>query len=190
MLRITCSGPSIRPCGTAGQHLLVGDEDVVRARCRGSPSRACPRASQVSSDRHALAGRGDRHVQHDAALLRVVVGEHRRQGRADRGLAGEELAPVDPEPAVDPDRRAPRVGQVAATGGHQHDALVGDTAERGLRAREVPSVAPRREQHDVVVHDRRQGGRAAVAGQLALGHRHLADRRAPSPSSSGTASAR
>ena len=138
--------------GPAGQDLLVADEHVLQldvvaagpAHAEGVPG---------LEDRDAVARRGDRHVQHDPALLGIVVGEHGRHRRPHRGLAGEGLAPTDQKPALDPGGRASRVGQVAAAGRDQDDALVGDPSEGRFRARHVAPVAPRREQDDVVVHD-------------------------------------
>ena len=118
---------------------------------------------------------GDRHVEHAPTLFGIVVREHRGEHVAGRNLTGEHLAPADPVSAIDGHRGAPWCRVVGAAGRHQHDRLIGHTAQRRLGSRQPAAVAPRGEQHDVVVHRRSQCRRGAVAGELTLRHRHLGD---------------
>ena len=174
---MTWSGGSSRPWGRRASTRSSGTNTSSSST---SWLPGAPHAHGVPGveHRHAFGRHGHGHVEHDPALVGVVEGEHRREDGAHRGLAGEDLAPADLVAALDPHGLAPGPGQVGAAGRHQHDALVGDAAQRGLGAGQAAAVAPGGEQHHVVVHRRGQGGRGAVPGQLPLGHRDLADRRA------------
>ena len=167
MLEMTCNGASISPWGRSASTRSSGTKTSSKSTSWLDVPRM-PSVSQCSTIAHAVAGERHRHVQHAQAALRVVVHEHRRQHGADRRLADERLAPADAVAALDLDGGAPGVGVVAAAGGDDDDAVLGDAAQRGLRARQVAAVAPRGERGDVLVHRRGEGGRAAVLGQLAL----------------------
>ncbi len=67
------------------------------------------------------------------------------------------------------------MGVVATAGGDDHDAVLGDAAQRRLRAGEPASVPPGGEGGDVLMHRRRKGSRPAVLGQLALDEGDLTD---------------
>ena len=77
--------------GAVGQHPLVGHEHVLeRDAVAGRAAHA--EGVPVVEDGDALRRDRHRHVQHPAALLGVVVGEHRRHHGAGRRLAAEHLA--------------------------------------------------------------------------------------------------
>ena len=161
--------------GPVGQHALVRDEDVVEVDVVAGRAAHAERVPALD-DADAVAGERDRHVQDAQAAVRVVVHEHRRQHGADGRLADERLAAADPIAALDLDGGAAGVGVVAAARGDDDDAVLGDATQGGLCSRQVPAVAPRGERGDVLVHRRREGGRAAALGQLALDGGDLADR--------------
>ena len=161
---------------TVGHDALVGNEhvldrDVVAARA------AHAERVPVVVDGDAVDLHGHGHVEHALAAFGIVVDEHRGEHVAGGRLAGEHLAAAHLVAAVDLDRLAAGPGEVTAAGGHEHDPVVDDPAQRRLRPRQAAPVAPGGERRDVLVHRRGERRRAAVLGELALHHRHLADRR-------------
>ena len=153
MLAITCSGGSSTPYGRSASTRSSGTNtssivDVVAARAAHA-ERVPVVVHGDAVDRH-----GHGHVQHALAALGIVVDEHRRQHVAGGRLAGEHLAAADRVAAVDLDRLAAGPGEVAAAGGHEHDPVVDDPAQRRLGPGQAAPVAPRRERRDVLVHRR------------------------------------
>ena len=174
MLKITWSGRIDDAVRAVGQHPLVRDEDVVeRDAVAGGAAHA--EAVPVVEDGHAVRRDRHGHVQHPAALLGIVVGEHRRHHRPGRRLAAEHLAARHEVAAVDLGGLAARVGLIGAAGGDEHDALVGHPAQGRLGPGHVTPVPPGGEGDDVLVHRGGQSGGAAVVGQLALDGGDVAD---------------
>ena len=148
-----------------------------------------PRVSQLSSTVTPSALTGTAMLSTIGRAV-VVEHEHRREHVADGHLAGEHLAPGHAEAALDGRRHAAGPGEVGAAGGDEHDAFVGDAAQRRLGARQTAPVAPRREQRDVhgasttPARSSRRPGRARAGpwrpgGSSPRGRRALPARRAP-----------
>ena len=139
------------------------------------PVARIPSVSHVSSTSTPSAFTGTAIAEHAPAALGVLEGEQRREDVARRHLTAEDLAAVEPVPALHLLRGAVGSGEVRPSGGDQDDPVVGDPPQEALRARHLPPVAPRREQGDVVVHRHRQRRGSAVLRHLGLGHGHLRD---------------
>ena len=126
------SGRATRPCTTASPRSSA-------SRRRSAGSRPTSRATAISSSRRTTGIRRSSTRFRADAVVAIVPGRDRRQGRHRHARA----------------RRHAASGRVARTGG--------DRNARALRRARAPSVRPRRRRRD---HARRDTGRARTGGRV------------------------
>ncbi|MCY1215828.1 hypothetical protein D9M72_276830 [compost metagenome] len=144
--------------GIGHQHAF--EHHIVRARAA--------HAECVPVRHHAHTGALHRQceMQHRGPGFGIVIHRAGHEQVRHRRTAGEDLAPVHAEAAIDARGLAAALQPVRATAAQQHHLLARHALEQPFHRRLLVAPAPCRGGHRVRVHGKGERGRSAVLAQL------------------------